>query len=310
MSTLDTEDRASGCLIGLAVGDAVGTTLEFTTPGSFTPIDDMIGGGPFRLLPGQWTDDTSMVLCLAESLLECGEINLADQAERYIRWWKEGHLSSTGRCFDIGNTVATALREYQRTGYPASGGTDPYSAGNGSIMRLAPVPMFFENMHQAIHYSGHSSLTTHRVRPAVDACRYMAGILYGLIHGAGKEEVLQPYYHPSGDSWGPNAFDPAINVIAEGSFKERQPPEIRGSGYVVHALEAALWAFYHGNDFRECILLAVNLGEDADTTGAICGQFAGAYYGRSGIPKAWLEKLHDLPLIQNFATRLIRHQTK
>lgn len=305
MSTHDFAESASGCLLGLAVGDAVGTTVEFTRPGTFKPVTDMTGGGPFRLEAGQWTDDTSMALCLAESLIEKNGCDLRDQVERYVAWWKNGHLSSTGRCFDIGNTVSSALAAFIKTGDPESGGTDPYSAGNGSIMRLAPVPIFFEDPEQAIRHAGESSLTTHRVRACVDACRYMAGILYGLLHGATKEEVLAPRFHPRGTPWQPSDLDPLIGEIANGSFKRRQPPEIRGSGYVVHSLEAALWAFHHGSDFRECVLRAVNLGEDADTTAAICGQFAGAYYGRSGIPAGWLEKLHDLALIQSFADRLI-----
>ena len=305
MNMLNFEERATGCLLGLAIGDAVGTTVEFAAPGSFQPLTDMVGGGPFRLRAGQWTDDTSMALCLAESLLEKQGFDLRDQAERYVSWWKNGHLSSTGHCFDIGNTVSAALTAFLITGDPASGGNNPHSAGNGSIMRLAPIPIFFKDAEDAIHYAGESSLTTHRVAPAVDACRYMAGILYGLIHGATKDEVMTPFYHPSGTPWNPSDLDPSIATIAAGSFKERQPPEIRGTGYVVHSLEAALWAFHHGRNFRECVLLAVNLGDDADTTGAICGQFAGASYGRSGIPSEWLAKLHDLPLIQNFATRLI-----
>ena len=136
-------DRFRGCLLGLAGGDALGTTLEFQPPGTFEPIEDMVGGGPFRLEPGQWTDDTDMALCLAESLIENGGFDAADQMRRYVRWWREGHLSSTGTCFDIGNTIRSALMKFEATGEPFSGGTHPHSAGNGSIMRLAPVPLFF-----------------------------------------------------------------------------------------------------------------------------------------------------------------------
>lgn len=305
MNTPDFEERASGCLLGLAVGDAVGTTVEFAPPGSFTPVTDMTGGGPFRLRAGQWTDDTSMALCLAESLIERKCCDLRDQAERYVSWWKKGHLSSTGACFDIGNTVSAALNAFIATGDPESGGTDHYSAGNGSIMRLAPIAIFFSDPDEAILHAGESSLTTHRTRPAVDACRYLAGILHGLLRGATKDEVLAPYYHPSGTPWRPGDLDPVISEIASGSFTKRQPPDIRGSGYVAHSLEAALWAFARGKDFRESVLLAVNLGEDADTTGAICGQLAGAFHGRPGIPPEWLSKLHGLHLIQSFLTRLI-----
>jgi ADP-ribosyl-[dinitrogen reductase] hydrolase len=116
------EERFRGCLLGLAVGDAVGTTLEFKRPGSFTPVTDMVGGGPFRLQAGQWTDDTSMALCLAESLIECKGFNAHDQMKRYVRWYRQGHLSSTGRCFDIGNTTRTALQRDDALRLPSSTG--------------------------------------------------------------------------------------------------------------------------------------------------------------------------------------------
>src|ERR1035437_5610419 len=130
---MENSQRYRGCFLGLAVGDAVGTTLEFKRPGSFKPIKDMTGGGPFGLKPGQWTDDTSMALCLAESLIEKKGFDPADQMRRYVRWWKEGHFSCTGRCFDIGNATRTALSRFVETGEALSGSTDPKSAGNGSI---------------------------------------------------------------------------------------------------------------------------------------------------------------------------------
>jgi len=161
-------DRYRGALLGLAAGDALGTTLEFMPPGSFTPVKDIVGGGPFRLKPGQWTDDTSMALCLAESLVERKGFDPVDQLERYVRWYREGHLSSTGSCFDIGNTVSGALQQFEETGKPDCGPTDPMSAGNGSIMRLAPVPLFYlQRPREAIERSGESSLTTHGAPAAV-----------------------------------------------------------------------------------------------------------------------------------------------
>ncbi|WP_367870437.1 O-acetyl-ADP-ribose deacetylase [Luteolibacter sp. Populi] len=298
----DAVNRAIGCLVGLAVGDALGTTLEFKSPGSFEPIDDMVGGGPFHLKAGQWTDDTSMALCLAESLLECGGFDLRDQADQYVRWWQEGHRSATGTCFDIGNTVRAALASFIKRGDPVSGSTDRYSAGNGSIMRLAPVPIYFKDPKAAVHYSIESSRSTHQASACLDACRYLGGILWGLIHGATKQQVLAPSYCPEGCNL--DGLDPAIAEIAAGSFKEKDPPQIRGSGYVVQSLEAALWAFHRSDNFRDGALLAVNLGDDADTTGAIYGQIAGACYGIDSIPAPWLEKLHDRELILDFAKRL------
>ncbi len=298
-------ERYRGCLLGLATGDAVGTTLEFKEPGTFTPLTDMVGGGPFGLQPGQWTDDTSMALCLAESLISQNGFDPTDQLKRYLQWYRSGHLSSTLYCFDIGNTVRSALLRFERTGDPYCGSTDPHTAGNGSIMRLAPVPLFFaRNPSKAIEMSGESSRTTHGAATAVDACRYLGGLLVGAVNGVSREELLSPHYSPIPDYWKYYPLVDEIDAIAAGSFKHRQPPEIQGTGYVVESLEAALWAFYHSRSFKEGCLLAVNLGSDADTTGAVYGQLAGAFYGEQAIPQSWRFQLAYRDLIEYFAEQL------
>lgn len=298
-------DRYRGSLLGLAVGDAVGTTLEFKPPGTFTPIKDMVGGGPFQLKPGEWTDDTSMALCLAKSLIEKQGFDPVHQLQKYLQWYRQGHLSSTGRCFDIGGTVQQALRRFEDTGEPFCGSIDPLSAGNGSIMRLAPVPMFYAaNPEEAIVKAKDSSRTTHGAATAVDACRYLAALIVGAINGISKEELLESRYSSIYNYWENNRLVEEIDEIATGSFKHRQPPEIKGTGYVVKSLEAALWAFYHSNSFAEGCLLAVNLGDDADTTGAVYGQLAGAFYGEEGIPKSWREKLAKHDLIVSMAEQI------
>lgn len=303
--TITREMRYEGCMVGLAAGDAIGTTLEFKAPGSFSPITDMVGGGPFRLNPGQWTDDTSMALCLAESLVVCREFNPRDQMERYVRWWKDGHLSSNGRCFDIGNTVSGALRKFIQTAEPFAGLTDTHSAGNGSLMRLAPVPLFFANdPAKAIAMSAESSRTTHGAKTCIDACRYLGGLIVGAILGTKKEELLSERYSPTEGIWESMSLCQEIDTIACGSFKHKNPPEIVGSGYVVASLEAALWAFYRSSSFKEGCLLAVNLGDDADTSGAIYGQIAGAYYGVSNIPASWRERLAHIDIINRLALSL------
>ena len=300
------EGRLRGCLLGLAVGDALGTTVEFQRPGTFTPVSDMVGGGPFGLKPGQWTDDTSMALCLAESLVTCKGFDPADQMRRYVRWWRQGHLSSTGTCFDIGNTVSDALAHFERTGEPLSGSTDPHSAGNGSLMRLAPVPMYFaHDPARAIELAAASSRTTHGAPAAVDACRYFAALLVGALRGASKDELLASRYTPVPGYWNDHPLVSKIDAIAAGSFKTRNPPDILGTGYVVQSLEAALWAFHRGSTFREGCLLAVNLGDDADTTAAIYGQIAGAHYGLSGIPKDWVETLAKRQTIEALLAKLV-----
>jgi ADP-ribosylglycohydrolase len=302
---IDTLSRYRGCLLGLAAGDALGTTLEFKPPGTFTPISDMLGGGPFHLKPGEWTDDTSMALCLAESLIERNGFDAIDQLERYMLWSQHGYLSHNQRCFDIGTTVSHALRWYEfqkKRGGPIDphcGPTDAHTAGNGSLMRLAPAAMFYARQPDlAGKMCGESSLTTHGARAAIDACRYYGALLAVALNGEDKHAILT--YQPS---W-MTSLDPLIWAIAQGSYRQKQPPEIQGSGYVVKALEAALWAFYNSQNYREGCLLAANLGDDADTTAAIYGQIAGAYYGEQGIPAEWLSKLVMREQIEEYAFRL------
>ena len=316
----DRRDRFRGCLLGLAVGDALGTTLEFKCPGTFTPLEDMVGGGPFALKPGQWTDDTSMALCLAESLLERGGFDARDQMRRYVRWWREGYQSSTGVCFDIGNTVAGALGRFSseeaRTGRanPFAGSTDPRSAGNGSLMRLAPVPLYFagEGPERAIEQAGRSSRTTHGAAAAVDGCRYLAALILGALAGASKESLCGPFFTPAGTEsyWQAHPLAEPVAAVAAGSFRTKGSARIRGTGYVVDSLEAALWAFDQSTSFGEGALRAVNLGDDADTTGAVYGQLAGAFYGETGIPAGWLEKLHQRGYITGLADRLFARSVR
>jgi len=294
--------RYKGCLFGLACGDAVGTTVEFKPRGSFQPVQEMIGGGPFNLRPGEWTDDTSMALCLAESLLKCEGFDPKDQMDRYLNWYHDGYLSSNGRFIDIGNTVRRALDRYQITGRPYSGSTDPMTAGNGSIMRLAPVPMYYRsNFQDLVFYSAASSRTTHAAIEAVDACR-LFGLQIGMaLMGMPKEKI---FFGPFNEWIAVNDLTESIRAIAKGKFVNKNESEIIGSGYVVESLEAALACFYQTNNFRDAILYATNLGDDADTTAAVCGQIAGAYYGIEQIPSNWLDQLALRESIDDLAYRL------
>jgi ADP-ribosyl-[dinitrogen reductase] hydrolase len=299
------DPRYRGCLLGLATGDAVGTTVEFSPPGTFAPVDDMVGGGPFRLRPGEWTDDTSMALCLAESLVECHGFDPGDQLERYVRWYRQGHLSSNGRCFDIGITVRGALMRFEETRAPYCGPSDPGTAGNGSIMRLAPVPLFFTRRpREAVERAGDSSRTTHQAREAIDACRYLGALLVGAVQGASKADLLSDHFEPVPGLWAEQPLTATIAEVARGSFRRRDPPAIRGTGHVVRSLEAALWALHRSETFAEGLLLAVNLGDDADTTGAVYGQLAGALYTDGGIPLPWTRKLAHRAVIARLADGL------
>lgn len=287
-SQLTLRSRIRGALLGLAVGDAVGTTLEFSPRGSFEPIKDMVGGGPFRLEPGQWTDDTSLALCLARSLVDCRGFDATDQMEKYLRWEREGYLSSTGECFDIGITTSRALAEFAARNEPFAGPTEAEAGGNGSLMRLSPVPICFRSDPQeAIRLAGESSRTTHGAAEPVDACRLFAAMLLRALEGEDKETILRR--HGAGDFGAPLAA--AIAQLADGQYRAKEESGIRGGGYVVEALEAALWCFDRTDSFEDAVLRAANLGDDADTTAAITGQIAGAFYAEEGIPLRWRERL-------------------
>ena len=301
--------RFRGCLLGLAVGDAIGTTVEFMSPGSFPPLTDMVGGGKFNLAPGEWTDDTSMALCLAESLVEKKAFDPIDQLARYVRWYRTGYLSSNGRCFDIGITTCNALHRFEQTGDPFPGPTAAHTAGCGSLMRLAPVPMFYAGrVELAVEKSADASRVTHGNRKPVDACRYFTVILVGALNGQSKEALLSPVAKQVllklNQATLLSDLELSIAEVASGSYKHKMPPDIQGSGYVVRGMEAALWAFHRTSSFVEGCLMAANLGDDADTTAAIYGQLAGAYYGEDGIPAQWLSRLAQVDLITGLADRL------
>lgn len=276
-------DRARGALLGLAVGDAFGTTLEFTQKDSYAPLTTMVGGGPFRLKAGEWTDDTSMSLALSTSLLAKGGLDERDLMERFCAWAERGEYSHNGRCFDIGMTVRGALDRFRRSGDPVAGSTDPQSAGNGSLMRLAPVPILYSfDPKGRADVARRQSAVTHGAEEAVEACAAYADLVAEAIQGRSKAEVLIPR-----DAWSPEKVARAMRMETIGWDRSK----VRGSGYVIHSLEAALWAVGNARDFREAVLLAANLGEDADTTAAIAGQLAGALWGASGIPGDWLATL-------------------
>ncbi len=304
-------DRARGSLIGLAAGDALGTAVEFMRPGTFELLTGLRGGGALGLQAGEWTDDTSMALCLAESLVTCGKFDERDQMERYLRWYRHGHLSSTGQCVDIGVTVRESLERYERTGEPFAGLTDPRMAGNGSLMRLAPVAIWFAgDPAEAMERAGASSRVTHATEAAVDACRYFAGLLVGAMSGVSKELLLTPLWSPVTAAFDDAPLCAAITEVARGSFRRKAPPDIKGTGYVVESLEAVLWAFDTTESFEEGALAAANLGNDADTTAAVYGQLAGAYYGVASIPPIWRMRMAKRALIEDLAERLVQERPR
>lgn len=285
-------DRAKGCLIGLAIGDAMGAPVEFCDHGTFEPVSDYRYGGPFNLKAGQWTDDTSQALCLADSLILQGQYDEIDFARRLLNWYTYGYNSSTGKCFDIGVGTQLALNRFSLTGQVAS---LPSSAGNGCIMRLAPVPIaFFRDIGVATEKSKESCKVTHGHPEAFDCAGYLGSLLAELILSKSASET---YNFEVG---------PAFVKIASSTHPELKEYEkfINVSGQVTDTLAAALFCFHATETFEECILKAVNLGGDTDSVGAVAGQMAGAYYGLSSIPENWVSKLQDCEQILSKADQL------
>jgi ADP-ribosyl-[dinitrogen reductase] hydrolase len=276
-------DRATGAMLGLAVGDAVGTTLEFKRRDSYSRLSDMVGGGPFRLKPGEWTDDTAMAMALATSLYETGGLHEADLMQRFVNWWRNGDYSCTGTCFDIGGTTRSALGRFQRSGNPMAGSTHPHEAGNGSLMRLSPVAVRYWRDRKTLNdVAARQSQTTHAATACVDACVVWANMIADAIEGVHAEAILNA---------APGPYTEVISKIVEGSWRGLHRSAVQSSGYVAHSLEASLWCIARTHDFKSAVLMAANLGEDADTTAAITGQLAGAIYGAKGIPAHWRERV-------------------
>jgi len=296
---MELRERYRGCLLGLAAGDALGTTVEFQPRGSFEPLTDIVGGGPFGLKAGEWTDDTSLALCLATSLVECGGFDAKDQMDRYCRWYREGYMGSNGTCVDIGTTTYSSLVRYMRTGEPFPSAPNPSASGNGGIMRLAPAALFtFPDIDAAEHFAAESSRTTHASPDCLDAARLLGRMLVRALAGGTKEEIALA----DADSF---VGTTGVVAIARGEYLRKPEAQIVGSGHVVRSLEAALWCFMRTDGYREAVLLAANLGDDADTTAAVCGQLAGAHYGESSIPPEWLAKLTMADEIGALADRLL-----
>ncbi|KAB0677261.1 ADP-ribosylglycohydrolase family protein [Aureimonas leprariae] len=279
-------DRARGALLGLAVGDALGTTLEFSQRDSRPHHVEITGGGPFRLRPGEWTDDTAMALALADSLVHCRSFDPDDLMRRFVGWWRDGDYSCTGSCFDIGTQTRDALARFEWTGNPYAGTTAESDAGNGSLMRLSPVAIYaLDDAELADRIACDQSRTTHGAPQAVDACIVFTRILrHAILRHADPLAAALAATDMA-------ALHPSIAAVATRSYRTKDRAAISSSGYVVHTLEAALWCVHNTTSFAEAVVRAVNLADDADTVGAVTGQLAGAIHGANAIPERWLQTL-------------------
>ncbi|UJR10895.1 hypothetical protein I4U23_015083 [Adineta vaga] len=255
-----------------------------------------------------------MALCLANSLIACRDFNPYDQLVRYKWWFRNGYMSSNGKCFDIGTATKRSLIEfeYRQKEFMKKNNIsekdidylhDPVllhefnvdcsekgTAGNGALMRLCPVPLFFyRHPVYAVEFSGISGRITHGDIIAYDACRYYGALIVAALAGESKSDLLDSDFYVKHQAWFNNKpLHKSVMQVIEGSYKKRRGYDdgIRGTGFIINALEAALWAFWvDENCFEKGVLAAVNLGDITTTTAAVYGQLAGAYYGYSRLPK-------------------------
>ncbi|CAE6446158.1 unnamed protein product [Rhizoctonia solani] len=321
MDTRVLESRIRGSLWGLAVGDALGAPYEFRRRGGYVPSKDMVICKRFshegKPLPaGSWTDDTSMQLCLAVSLSSTeGKLDWVDAASRWVKWWKEGYMSVTGKCFDMGISTRQALSSYSellnpeatRPTHTPNMNPDIKSSGNGSLMRLSPVPAaLHQNPSLAIETASLQSKITHASPLCVDSCVLATAYMIGFYHAEAntpkerKEAVLSPDFTPFSDGT-PIPLESAelIDLHKSHSYKGRDVASVNTSGYVLATLEAALWALWQSDTFEEGLLLLLPLGSDVDTVGAVYGEIAGACYGYDEIPTRWLGALQKQDILED-----------
>ena len=300
-TSLSSQDQALGALVGLVVGDALGAPVEFKRRGQFPLVEDMIGGGKFRLPPGAWTDDTAMALCLAESLLAHPELDRSDLMSRFLRWIDQGENSSTGRAVGLGQNTLWALADFRKTGELIAKLRARPAHSNGALMRLAPLPcMHWRHPERARRLASLQSWTTHHSALSSDACVFVTTLMCALIRGATWDEAKSEAKSEGlSEEWAPE-----LAALVNRDLSAIPSEEISSSGYVIHTLEAAMWSVETTQSFEAALIKAVNLGDDADTVGAVTGQLAGALYGLRAIPQRWLEPLVEAPRIKDLGDQL------
>jgi ADP-ribosyl-[dinitrogen reductase] hydrolase len=295
-------ERFQGAMQGLAVGDALAAATQFRRAGSFAPVGDLLGGGPFDLPRGAWSDDTAMALCLAESLIERAAFDAPDQLARYTRWQREGYFSATGQCLGITAATARALAASEWRGRPLTESRDPAALESEPLSRVAPIVLhYFAAPEEAVALAADAARLTSQSPLVLDACRLLAAMLHAALRGEPREHVLAPDRavfgaHP--------LRAPVAALLTRGLGGNYEPPAADGGALAV--LELARWCLATSANFRDGALRAVNLGGDSDVIGAVYGQLAGAHYGLAGIPRAWRQALAQSELIVELGDGLLR----
>lgn len=293
-----------GVMLGAALGNALGVTNDMRPAKAALPVTTIQGGGLFDVAAGEWTDETAMLLCVAESMIQMRGFDARDVAERFLQWWRDGYMTCSGRVFEVGNTTRMALFAYQQTGDPYQGLRTLTSSGNGSVTRIGPIGLSFAyHDTELLDAVTRNSMITHGTQTAIDGCRYTVWLFGALCRGVDKRVALSTPW-----PYEPLAAD--VMAVAAGSYRSKTIHDIRATIDVSDTIEAALWALWHCDDYETGALALANLGGLTEACGQLYGTLAGAVYGEQGLPTPWLALLHKREYIAWVAEELLRTSWK
>ncbi len=291
-------EKIVGGILGVVTGDALGLPVQFLSRDEVksNSVTGMRGGGAFNTPAGTWSDDSSLTLCLAESLVEKG-YDTNDIADRFVRWFRDGYCTPLGYSFDIGQATAIAMNNLIKGVTPLEAGpAGENNNGNGSLMRILPAAIYYAHLSdpELIEKICEVSRITHGHPRSQLGCSLYALYVKELLAGKNPESAYQDLRVKVQTVFGGFELEKELGYyqcLTKGRLPKLSEDEIESTGYVVHTLEAAIWCFMTTGSYKEAIIKAVNLGLDTDTVGAVAGGLAGVYYGLAGIPSEWLSKI-------------------
>ncbi len=310
-------------VMGLCVADALGVPVEFVDRETLrnNPVVDMRSYGTYNQPAGTWSDDTSMTLCLLDSLSR--GLDYDDIMKKFLKWLEEGAYTPHGEVFDVGSATRKALQRFSRGTAPLEcGGTSERDNGNGSLMRILPLLFYlqamygkdFKRLDEAMNIINNVSALTHAHKRSQMACGIYLSVASMLMGGMSLKTDVElgvyegmKYYREHAEFASDLSY---YKRLEQKNFANIPEAQIKSSGYVVDTLEAAIWCLLNTDNYKDCVLKAVNLGEDTDTVAAVAGGLAGVFYGYDGIPKEWLSIIFKRDYIESLCTQLYASLTK
>lgn len=305
------KNQIIGGIMGAIVGDALGVPVEFTSRKNLAenPVEDMREYGTFNQPKGTWSDDSSMLLCTIESLLD--GIDYEDLGRKFCKWLEDAHWTPYGEVFDVGRTTFSSIISMQNGRSALESGLDgEYDNGNGSLMRILPFAFYLYSIEHEKREEiiAKASSITHSNEISIFACYLYVEYAIGLLEGLSKRQAYSRIQKLKGRGYRKESF----RRIQNGDISSYRMEDIYSSGYVIHSLEAALWCFITTTSYKECVLKAVNLGDDTDSLACITGGLAGIFYGYNRIPVEWINSIarkNDiLKLSEDFVAKLMEKE--